>query len=147
MVHEPIAATERLKALGDPIRWNVLHQIAEQGELAASRLEETLPVSKPTISYHIKILSQAGLIDVLKRGRNYYYSVRGEALGELLDELGDLMTSGPALMTEPTVDDEIALAETALDVPDRPARPRLRKAIGDSTVHGDAGAPATLLTW
>ena len=114
MAQELIAATERLKALGDPIRWNVLHQIAEQGELAASRLEETLPVSKPTISYHIKILAQAGLIDVIKRGRNYYYSVRGEALGELLGEISDLMTSRARLALDPQEADAPAGQATLL---------------------------------
>ena len=139
MVQEPTAATEMLKALGDPIRWNIVHQIAEQDELAASTLENTLPVSKPTISYHMKILSQAGLIDVIKRGRNYYYSVRREALGELMNEVQALMTPGPRLVGEPA--------------PARLAKPRgrsapLRKAVGDDVARGDAAVPPpTLLTW
>ena len=69
MVHEPIAVTEMFKALGDPIRWSILQQIAQQEELACSALEDTLPVSKPTISYHTKILSQAGLIEVCRAVR------------------------------------------------------------------------------
>ena len=64
MTREPVAATEVFKALGDPIRWNIVQQMAQQEELACSVLEDTLPVSKPTISYHTKILTQAGLIEV-----------------------------------------------------------------------------------
>src|SRR5689334_15610005 len=100
MVHEPIAVTEMFKALGDPIRWSILQQIAQQEELACSALEDTLPVSKPTISYHTKILSQAGLIEVLKRGRNYYYRVRQDVLRELMDEVWAL-APGPRLVAEP----------------------------------------------
>jgi DNA-binding transcriptional ArsR family regulator len=78
------------KALGDPVRWSIVQQIAAAGELACVTLEDTLPVSKPTISYHLKILHQAGLIDVRKSGRNRYYSVRRDALRKLLDDLREL---------------------------------------------------------
>lgn len=141
MAQEPIAATEMLKALGDPIRWNILRQIAAQEELAASTLEETLPVSKPTISYHMKILSQAGLIEVFKRGRSHFYRVRRDALSDLIDEVQALMPPGPRLVGEPAAH---------RDAP-RPVRPRvdvaLRRAVGDDTVRGEDPAPPTLLTW
>jgi DNA-binding transcriptional ArsR family regulator len=81
---------EIFKALGDPIRWSILAQIAEAGELACTALEDTLPVSKPTISYHTKILQQAELISVRKTGRNYYYSLRDEVIHDLLDALWEL---------------------------------------------------------
>lgn len=81
---------EIFKALGDPIRWSILSQIADAGELACSALEDTVPVSKPTISYHAKILQQAELISVRKTGRNYYYSLRGEMIHDLLDALWEL---------------------------------------------------------
>lgn len=67
-----------------------MQQIAAAGELACVTLEDTLSVSKPTISYHLKILHQAGLIDVRKSGRNRYYSVRREALRKLFDDLREL---------------------------------------------------------
>jgi DNA-binding transcriptional ArsR family regulator len=78
-------ASEIFKAIGDPIRWSILQQIAEVDELPASRLEETLPVSKPTISYHMKILSQAGLVSIRKGGRNYFYTLRRDVLHEAMD--------------------------------------------------------------
>jgi DNA-binding transcriptional ArsR family regulator len=81
---------EIFKALSDPIRWNIIVQMASVDELACVALEDTLPISKPTISYHTKILYQAGLINVRKSGRNYFYSLRREVLHELLDDLRDL---------------------------------------------------------
>ena len=93
--------TEIFKALSDPIRWNIIVQMASVDELACVTLEDTLPVSKPTISYHTKILYQAGLINVRKSGRNYFYSLRREVLHELLDDLWDLApTQRPAVRDE-----------------------------------------------
>jgi DNA-binding transcriptional ArsR family regulator len=82
--------TEIFKALSDPIRWDIVLQMASVDELACVALEDTLPVSKPTISYHIKTLYQAGLINVRKSGRNYFYSLRREVLHRLLDDLREL---------------------------------------------------------
>ncbi|MBE1536875.1 ArsR/SmtB family transcription factor [Actinomadura algeriensis] len=90
MSREPVAATEVFKALGDPIRWSIVQQIAREDEFACSLLEDMLPVSKPTISYHTKILSQAGLIEVHKRGRNYFYSLRRDVVREVMGELSEL---------------------------------------------------------
>jgi DNA-binding transcriptional ArsR family regulator len=84
---EPVVATEVFKALSDPIRWNIVQQVARQDEFACSILEETLPVSKPTISYHTKVLIQAGVIAVHKRGRNYFYSLRRDVLRKVIDEV------------------------------------------------------------
>ena len=82
--------TEIFKALSDPVRWSIIVQMASVDELACITLEDTLPVSKPTISYHTKILHHAGLISVRKSGRNYYYSLRRDVLHKLLDDLWEL---------------------------------------------------------
>ncbi len=84
------APTEVFKALGDPIRWSIVTQMAAVDELACLTLEDTLPVSKPTISYHTKILQHAGLIDVRKEGRNYFYTLRRDVLHGVLDRLWEL---------------------------------------------------------
>ncbi len=130
MTREPVAATEVFKALGDPIRWNIVQQMAQQEELACSVLEDTLPVSKPTISYHTKILTQAGLIEVRKRGRNYFYSLRREVLRSLMDEMWTL-APGPRLVS--------GTEEQSAGPSGRPA---LKAAVGDDTPRS-----AALLTW
>ena len=86
----PQPPTEIFKALSDPVRWSIIVQMASVDELACITLEDTLPVSKPTISYHTKILHHAGLISVRKSGRNYYYSLRRDVLHKLLDDLWEL---------------------------------------------------------
>lgn len=102
-ISQESVAAEVFKALGDPVRWSIIKQIAAVDELPCADLEQTLPVSKPTISYHTKILQQAGLLSVRKEGRNYYYTLRREVLREVQDELWHL---APA--PRPVAEDGIA---------------------------------------
>ena len=82
--------TTMLKAIGDPVRLEIVRQVAEVDELASQTLDQRLPVSKPTISYHIRTLVQAGLLSVRKEGRHFFYTLDRPALRELLDELRKL---------------------------------------------------------
>ncbi|TDC85088.1 metalloregulator ArsR/SmtB family transcription factor [Actinomadura sp. 7K507] len=101
MPRDSATPTEVFKALSDPIRWTIVQLVAQEDEYACSLLEDTLPVSKPTISYHTKILTQAGLLEVRKRGRNYFYSLRREVLRETI---GELWALAPGAL--PAVEDE-----------------------------------------
>src|ERR1044072_6999331 len=83
-------AADVMKALGDPVRWDIVRQMAEVDELPCAVLETTLPISKPTISYHIKMLANAGLVHVRKTGRSYYYSLRREGIRGVREELWTL---------------------------------------------------------
>lgn len=92
---------EAFKALADPIRWAILERASGVGQVACEELD-SLPVSKPTVSYHLKILRQAGLISVRKAGRNSYYSLEREALHQVLDALWSLApTPRPLVSGEP----------------------------------------------
>jgi DNA-binding transcriptional ArsR family regulator len=135
MARDPVAAAEVFKALGDPIRWSIIRQMASEEELACSVLEDTLPVSKPTISYHTKILTQAGLIEVRKRGRNYFYCLRRDVLGELIDELWALAPGPRAVSEAPQQRRRSGRAAKA-----EPAA--LKLAAGDDGTRSDG-----LLTW
>ena len=72
---EELAAT--LKALADPVRLRVLSFIAAQPEAEACVCHVTAPVglSQPTVSHHLKILHQAGILERDKRGAWVYYRV------------------------------------------------------------------------
>jgi DNA-binding transcriptional ArsR family regulator len=80
---------EVFKALSDPMRWAIVVEMSGVDELACTRIEQMLPVSKPTISYHIKVLYHAGLIEVRKQGRNYFYRLRRDMLDRALSELNE----------------------------------------------------------
>lgn len=81
--------TDVMKALSDPVRWSIVAQMSATDELACTTLERTLSVTKSTISYHIKALVHAHLIDVRKEGRYYFYTLRRDVLATVLDSVSE----------------------------------------------------------
>jgi ArsR family transcriptional regulator len=75
----------QLKALADPVRLRLLSLVAshEGGEACICDLNEAFDLSQPTISHHMKVLHEAGLVDRDKRGVWVYYRVRPQALASL----------------------------------------------------------------
>ncbi|MFS7874593.1 ArsR/SmtB family transcription factor [Streptomyces asiaticus] len=78
------------KALGDPIRLRLLSMIASRagGEVCVCDLTPAFDLSQPTISHHLKLLRQAGLIDCERRGTWVYYWL----LPEMTDRLAGILT-------------------------------------------------------
>jgi ArsR family transcriptional regulator len=72
------------RALSDPVRAGIMARIASTDELPCTALEEELAVTKSTISYHVKILYRAGLINIRKEGRYYFYSVCHDEINDQL---------------------------------------------------------------
>jgi len=72
---EELAAT--LKALADPVRLRLLSFIASQpeGEACVCHVIDPVGLSQPTVSHHLKLLHQAGLLERDKRGAWVYYRV------------------------------------------------------------------------
>jgi ArsR family transcriptional regulator len=79
------------KALADPRRMQVLEVIAGEEECPCQRLREEFPISKATISHHIKELVRAGLIEAHKDGQFLHCEVRREVLEAYSAELLLLM--------------------------------------------------------
>jgi ArsR family transcriptional regulator len=79
-----------LKALADPVRLRLLSLVASHadGEACVCDLNDAFDLSQPTISHHLKVLHEAGLLDRTKRGVWVYYAVRRGALADLADLLG-----------------------------------------------------------
>ncbi|MTD57987.1 ArsR/SmtB family transcription factor [Amycolatopsis pithecellobii] len=73
------------KALGDPVRLRLLSMIASRqgGEVCVCEMTPAFELSQPTISHHLKLLRQAGLIDCERRGTWVYYWVLPAALDRL----------------------------------------------------------------
>lgn len=79
---------DRLKALSDPTRLRLFSMISAGGEQCACDLTEPLGVSQPTVSHHLRVLGEAGLVHREQRGKWAYYSVDREelaAISEFLD--------------------------------------------------------------
>src|SRR5438105_787943 len=77
-------------ALGDPARLRLLSLIAAQptGEVCACELAGPLGKSQPTVSHHLKVLFEAGIVTKEKRGTWVWYTVAPERLAELRGVLG-----------------------------------------------------------
>jgi DNA-binding transcriptional ArsR family regulator len=99
----PGAITDVFKALSDPMRWNIVCQMAAVDELACTTLERTLPITKPTISYHIKVLYHAGLVEVRKEGRYYFYRLRRDVLDQMLPEISSRLGADPDALADAEV--------------------------------------------
>ncbi|KUN09270.1 ArsR family transcriptional regulator [Streptomyces yokosukanensis] len=85
------------KALGDPVRLRLLSMIASDGEgggVCVCELTPAFDLSQPTISHHLKLLRQAGLVDCERRGTWVYYWVLPGALDRLTALLTTPRTAG-----------------------------------------------------
>ena len=74
-----------LKALADPVRLRLLSLVASHtdGEACVCDLNDAFDLSQPTISHHLKVLHEVGLLDRSKRGVWVYYSVNSAAMADL----------------------------------------------------------------
>jgi ArsR family transcriptional regulator len=76
--------TDDLLILAHPIRIQILTMLARSpGQVCVCDLEAALPVKQPTVSHHLKLLRDAGLIDCERHGLFAYYFVNRTALAEL----------------------------------------------------------------
>ncbi len=71
------------KALGDPVRLRLMSMIASVAEICVCDLTPAFDLSGPTISHHLKVLREAGLVDSERRGTWVWYRVKPEALQQL----------------------------------------------------------------
>ncbi|HJV51271.1 MAG TPA: metalloregulator ArsR/SmtB family transcription factor [Noviherbaspirillum sp.] len=76
-------------ALGDRQRQDIIMLLAENERLNVSAITEKMPLSRPAISHHLKVLLQAGLVTVESESRENYYSL---TLDESLAQLKQLVT-------------------------------------------------------
>jgi len=74
-----------LKALADPVRLRLMSLVAshEGGEACVCDLNDAFELSQPTISHHLKVLHEAGLVDRDKRGVWVYYRARPQAMAAI----------------------------------------------------------------
>ena len=77
-----IDAVTLLSTLADPIRWTVLHRLAA-GEACVCELQKFAPVPGNLLSYHLKVLREAGLVSVTRRGRWMDYRLAPDAQARL----------------------------------------------------------------
>ncbi len=91
---EPLTPPERdelaarFKALADPTRVAIVNRLSVADEVCVCNLTETFDLSQPTISHHLKVLRDAGLVEASRRGTWAYYRLVPEAIAALRLALG-----------------------------------------------------------
>jgi DNA-binding transcriptional ArsR family regulator len=71
--------TDAFEALGDPQRRTILQLLGERPR-AVGELADELPVSRPAVSFHLRLLKDAGLVEERRQGTRRIYSLRAEGL-------------------------------------------------------------------
>ena len=76
------ASVALLQAVADPIRWTVLQRLASSAACVCT-LQEPVPIAANLLSYHLKVLRDAGLVTTSRRGRWIDYALADDALDRL----------------------------------------------------------------
>ena len=76
-------AEKLFKALADETRLSILRQLREQGEVCACDFRACCDVAQPTVSHHLKVLREAGLVESEKRGLWVHYRLNAAKLDRL----------------------------------------------------------------
>jgi ArsR family transcriptional regulator, arsenate/arsenite/antimonite-responsive transcriptional repressor len=88
---DAVGQARLLKALADPTRLRILSLLSRhEGEVCVFEIVESFTLEQPTISHHLRILRDAGLVDCRKKGLWAYYYVRRDALGRAREVINGL---------------------------------------------------------
>jgi DNA-binding transcriptional ArsR family regulator len=82
-----------LRALGDPTRREIL-KVLREGDLTAGEIAALFPMTAASVSHHLAVLKEAGLVTARRNGRNLIYSLETTVFQEFLQEMMSLFGSG-----------------------------------------------------
>lgn len=82
-----------IRALGDPTRREILRAL-RAGDLAAGEIAARFPMTAASVSHHLAVLKEAGLVKAERNGRNLIYSLETTVFQEFVQEMMDLLSPG-----------------------------------------------------
>jgi DNA-binding transcriptional ArsR family regulator len=82
-----------MRALADPTRREILKAL-RRGDLAAGEIAGRFPMTAASVSHHLSVLKEAGLVKVERNGRNQIYSLESTVFQELIQEMMELFGTG-----------------------------------------------------
>jgi ArsR family transcriptional regulator len=85
---EAAALADKFKALADPARVAIVNRLAAADEVCVCDLNAALELAQPTVSHHLRVLREAGLVESSRRGTWAFYRLVPEAIEELRETLG-----------------------------------------------------------
>ena len=84
-----------LQAIAEPTRLSIVRELASDGEICACDFTDCCGVSQPTVSHHLKVLREAGVVSCERRGTWIYYKLEPKAAARIA-ALGHLLAAGAA---------------------------------------------------
>ena len=88
-----------LKAIAEPHRREILRLLLNK-ELSSGEIAQRFPVTRPAISQHLRVLLDAGLLEVERRGTRRFYRARPEGLAELRQYMQEFWADSLRLLAE-----------------------------------------------
>ena len=93
-IGEAEALAARFKALADPARVSILNRLAAADEVCVCDFVAALDLAQPTVSHHLKVLREAGVVETEPCGRFTYYKLRPDVIASLAGQFAELAESG-----------------------------------------------------
>ena len=87
---------ELLRALAHPVRWGILRRLAAEPGICACDFTEFFDVSQPTISAHLKVLRESGLVTTQRNGTTICYSIAPGPLARLGALITEIAATAPS---------------------------------------------------
>lgn len=87
MTNELIKYSLMFKALSDENRLKIVELLYEEGELCGCKLLENFNITQPTFSYHMKYLTESGMVIAKKKGSWIYYTLNKDNFSKLIKYL------------------------------------------------------------
>lgn len=119
-------------ALADPVRRSILAELAV-GPHRVADLAGTRPISRPAVSKHLRLLLQAGVVEVTDRGRERYYALDPAGLFPVQQYIGGLAASAPSATAAPVAPHALDALDTEVRRTSRQSRRAARATTGTST--------------
>lgn len=83
-----------LRALGDPTRREILRVLRDEGDLAAGDIAGRFPMTAASVSHHLNVLKEAGLVQAERQGRSIVYTLETTVFQDTVEQLMRLLDVG-----------------------------------------------------
>jgi ArsR family transcriptional regulator, arsenate/arsenite/antimonite-responsive transcriptional repressor len=93
----PQQVMKMTKALADPTRFRIVQAIAHTQERCCGDLARDVPITQATVSQHLKVLTDAGLVEPRRQGQFTYYRMRRDVFDAYQRTLAAVLAGAPAL--------------------------------------------------
>lgn len=100
---ELLDALDAVEVLADPLRREIVRRLADE-ELCTCHLVEMMGVPQPTVSYHLRVLREAGWVRAEPDGRYTYYVLEAAPVAELVRALEGLVVDSAGAKRRPACD-------------------------------------------